>query len=392
MSMFNKISETIRMKMFMTESFIINWSNYDKSIFILLLGGLNTFGIFNWYSATYAVPETRQWLNEAYFPYRFASLIIIFCIYLISIILSYLYRHHRLFQKIIPYYAPMFFGACMIYSGYTIGIYNPATISGYISIVLVGLVLYDRKIVYCVVIPVTVYIGVVCYLTTMHNLPYAPLFSDKLNLSVLYKNKFWVVSMALLYLPIMAASILLFELLLWQWRNREQEYEVFSKTDSLTSVFNRRHIDDELRKLQRKQNEYALVLLDLDHFKNINDNYGHGVGDRVLKRVAEVLALNVRQDDVVGRFGGEEFLLILRHKNMDQAMEIAERCRKQIEQEIIMISEAESLTVSASFGVTVSSNNLSDDVMKQADQALYLAKASGRNQVQSFDLVMNHST
>lgn len=382
--MFSKISETIRIKMFMTESFIIDWSNYDKSIFILLLGGLNALGNLIWYVLAFSFPETRQWLSESYFFYYFPTLIIFFFVYLIAIILSYLYRKNRAFQSFIPYFSPMFFGLTTIYTGYTIGIYNPVTIAGYVSMVLVGLVLYDRKIVYYVVVPVTLFIILACYLTTIYQLPYAPLFSEKLNLSIFYHNTFWVISMIVLYLPIMLVSILLFELLLWQWRKREEKYEEFSKTDSLTGVYNRRFVDLTLKNLELTHENYALALLDLDHFKSINDRYGHCIGDRVLKRVTEVLSLNIRQNDIVGRYGGEEFILILRQKTLDQAVDIAERCRKQLEQEMIRVNTTEFIRISASFGVAISGSNLFEKAINHADQALYRAKASGRNQVQRY--------
>ena len=382
--MFSKISETISIKMFMTESFIIDWSNYDKSIFILLLGCLNTLGNLFWYILAFSFLTTRQWLSETYFSYHFTILIITFLIYLISIILSYLYRKNRTFQKLIPYFSPIFFGVATIYTGYSVGIYNPVTIAAYVSTVLVGLVLYDRKIVYYIVVPVTIFIILVCYLTTIHQLPYAPLFSESLNLSIFYHNKFWVVSMIVLYLPIILVSILLFELLLWQWRKREGKYEKLSKTDVLTGVYNRRFIDYTLKNLELTHEDYALALLDLDHFKKINDRYGHCIGDRVLKRVAEVLSLNIRQNDIVGRYGGEEFILILRKKTLNQALDVAERCRKQLEQEIIMINTSESIRISASFGVAVSGSNLFEKALHHADQALYRAKASGRNRVQHY--------
>ena len=126
--------------------------------------------------------------------------------------------------------------------------------------------------------------------------------------------------------------------------------------------------------------------MDLDHFKKINDRYGHDVGDDVLKQVAFTLSKNVRDEDVVGRFGGEEFILVLQNKSIQQALDIAERCRKEIEITRIKVNDKEFIQISASFGITVGNHyQTKQQILKQADEALYLAKKSGRNQVKQFE-------
>ncbi|QIO05253.1 GGDEF domain-containing protein [Acinetobacter shaoyimingii] len=382
MAILNNLINSIRMKIVKTQSLIIDWSLYDKSIFILYLGVLQSLGTLNWYFTSFHLPDTRQWLNEQFFFFRSVICLVTLAVYVMTILLAHHYKNNLYFQKIMPYFSPMLFGGIMIYSGYTIGIYNPVTLAGYVSIFLVGLVLYDRKIIYFVIIPVTIYILVMCYYTTVHHLPYAPVFSEKLNHSLFYKNQFWVTSMVFLYLPIFVVCILLFELLLWQWRSRENQYELFSKIDFLTGVYNRRYIDVVIQNLIKKQRPYSLILLDLDFFKNVNDVHGHATGDRVLKRIAEVLVLNMREDDIVGRFGGEEFILLLPNQTLQQAIDIAECCRSQIEKENIAISPTKQLKISASFGVATSQADTREDIVSYADEALYRAKALGRNQVQ----------
>lgn len=178
---------------------------------------------------------------------------------------------------------------------------------------------------------------------------------------------------------------MLFEVLLTQWRNREKQINEISQIDPLTGIYNRRKIASNLSKIQQDQQSYALVLLDLDHFKKINDSYGHDVGDQVLKKVAKILSTNLRGEDVVGRFGGEEFILVLKNKSLKQAMDIAERCRLEIEKESIYINKSTMIHVSASFGVALSKLSLSKEaIIRQADQALYQAKDNGRNQVKPY--------
>ena len=176
---------------------------------------------------------------------------------------------------------------------------------------------------------------------------------------------------------------MIFEILLLQWRNRENLVNEISQKDPLTGVFNRRVIDRDLEKLHQLNSSYAVVLIGLDHFKSINDRFGHDVGDHVLRRVAKVLNTNIRGNDMVGRFGGEEFLMILQTSYLDQIIEIAERCRKQIEQEYFVINDNLSIQITASFGISIYQNGMThEQVIKRADQALYVAKEQGRNQIQ----------
>ena len=130
---------------------------------------------------------------------------------------------------------------------------------------------------------------------------------------------------------------------------------------------------------------YAIVLLDLDHFKNINDQFGHHMGDTVLIAVSQKLGLHLRESDVVGRFGGEEFILILKQSSALKARQIAERCRSAIEALVINNDEGQSIHVTASFGIAQSHHGLRpQQVLDQADKALYAAKASGRNQIKCY--------
>lgn len=128
-----------------------------------------------------------------------------------------------------------------------------------------------------------------------------------------------------------------------------------------------------------------MVLLDLDFFKHINDNFGHDIGDDVLQNVARILSRVLREGDVVGRFGGEEFILVLPHKNLQQALDIAERCRKEIEQAQFTVDKKTRIKVTASFGIAISNALLTKEaVIRHADQALYMAKKQGRNQVRDY--------
>ena len=161
--------------------------------------------------------------------------------------------------------------------------------------------------------------------------------------------------------------------------------EKHAVTDSLTGMINHEHVFSELKKAmsQAQAEEYALciVMADIDHFKSVNDNHGHLAGDGVLKEVAKRIKSSLRGFDVVGRYGGEEFLLVLHKANIDTARMVAERIRSRIAATPIDLSSA-LLDVTISMGVAmVKPDEDVNSLVERADRALYNAKENGRNQV-----------
>jgi diguanylate cyclase (GGDEF)-like protein len=159
--------------------------------------------------------------------------------------------------------------------------------------------------------------------------------------------------------------------------------------DGLTGAFNRRYLDDRIKTeiafAERHSEPLALLLLDLDHFKDINDVFGHQAGDTVLKRFVELLQQQVRIEDVVARYGGEEFAVLCRETAVDQAMVLAERLRKAVDE---FPFEHEGVPIPATVSIGVS--NILDrpkitpeGLVEAADKALYAAKEGGRNQCRS---------
>lgn len=153
--------------------------------------------------------------------------------------------------------------------------------------------------------------------------------------------------------------------------------------DDLTGTFNRRHLMDLIMHQKavadRGSYRFSLCMLDLDHFKRINDEYGHLIGDRALQAVAEILGQQVRVGDIVGRFGGEEFVILLSETPLQAAAETAERLRQQIEQHTVA-ALPEGVAITASIGVTeYLAREPIEAALSRADRALYRAKAAGRN-------------
>jgi two-component system cell cycle response regulator len=168
--------------------------------------------------------------------------------------------------------------------------------------------------------------------------------------------------------------------------NLDQSLEL-AVTDQLTGLHNRRYMAGQLGALMgraaRGGEPVAALMVDIDHFKRINDNFGHDVGDEVLQEFAVRLATNVRAVDLPCRFGGEEFIVIMPDTSMDAARRIAERLRMHVSgAPFRVLKGAESLTVTISIGVSVTGEeDTPDGLLKRADAAVYEAKAGGRNRV-----------
>lgn len=166
----------------------------------------------------------------------------------------------------------------------------------------------------------------------------------------------------------------------------EAELRRLSHTDELTQTLNRRGFDAALKRelalSERYQRPFSVVAVDIDHFKRINDVYGHAAGDRVLSAVADLLRDAVRMDvDVIGRTGGEEFVLLLPATRKDGAIALAERVRDRLARQSFEIG-GEAISITASFGVAGGEDGGdADQLLRAADAALYAAKRSGRNRV-----------
>jgi two-component system cell cycle response regulator len=169
--------------------------------------------------------------------------------------------------------------------------------------------------------------------------------------------------------------------------NLERRIMELANTDALTGLLNRRsfmeRMEQEMSRAQREKRPLSFILADIDHFKTVNDTYGHQIGDLVLQRCAGKLATTARPYDFVGRYGGEEFVVCLAGADGLQAGSVAKRMRQQIEDmEIMLPDDSGKVRITASFGTasyTIESGEKVDLLIKKADDALYLAKDKGRN-------------
>jgi diguanylate cyclase (GGDEF)-like protein len=164
--------------------------------------------------------------------------------------------------------------------------------------------------------------------------------------------------------------------------------ELQSITDPLLGIYNRRYLDHRLTEEVDRAKRYGLplsvLMLDLDHFKDVNDHFGHLVGDKVLAGIGEVLKVNTRRSDIAARYGGEELVMVLPNTGSEDALQMAERLRAVLERARYAAGDAEQFSCTVSIGVASfgrETNPVATDLLRQADTAMYRAKSTGRNRI-----------
>lgn len=161
---------------------------------------------------------------------------------------------------------------------------------------------------------------------------------------------------------------------------------ILSQTDGLTKLYNRNHwqqcIEAEFKRYTRSQHSSSLVMLDIDHFKKVNDSYGHLVGDDVIRHLAKLIREQVRETDVTGRYGGEEFVILLADTHIEDAVVFAERLRKTVEDSVVIYNDIEiKYTVSLGIAEVEPTFKSVSQWLEYVDNALYQSKENGRNKV-----------
>lgn len=172
-------------------------------------------------------------------------------------------------------------------------------------------------------------------------------------------------------------------------KNRENLLKNQAIRDPLTSLFNRRYFEDEVNKrialARSTQAQYSVLMIDADHFKRVNDTYGHKTGDKVLIELSATTERSLRQDDIVARYGGEEFVVFLPDLSAEEAKVVADRLRETISKIVVYSDQGAQVTFTVSIGISSSliSDNI-DTLIKTSDEALYRAKENGRNRCEIF--------
>lgn len=213
------------------------------------------------------------------------------------------------------------------------------------------------------------------------------IYIDNYGLSNLVGHYFKIFSFYLIYKSIIVKGIQEpYEIIFREMKITEQklfEQNCILKNqaiiDGLTGLFNHRYLyerlEEEVKKCSRNNSSFVVMILDIDHFKNINDTWGHLTGDKILKELSQILKENIRETDVVGRYGGEEFLIMLTETNLNKGFEVAEKIRQ-----VIQFTEfTGKIHLTVSIGIEAYNGENISELIKKADNKLYVVKNSGRN-------------
>lgn len=268
--------------------------------------------------------------------------------------------------------------------GIATGAYTSPTAASTILALLVGLALQPRYIVVLGFALSVLGLAIYGTLSFAGLVPYAPLFVAGTFVDGQPVAWWYNLRQILLYGGLIESIILIFGLFHWI-DYRRSLLEKASRTDRLTGVSNRRYfmqrLQNEIQRHQRLHTPVSLALCDADHFKSVNDTYGHHVGDEVLAKIGELLTRVRRPVDTVARLGGEEFALILPECNLQQATQVCERLRLLLQAHEFQLENGQSLQVTISIGVVECDQHSAAQLLQAADRHLYAAKIQGRNRV-----------
>lgn len=363
---------------------LLEWSPVSKSILILmiLLPILVQYLLFQTYQYYWPSPYINY---EVLVSFRWGIPLAIVVCAVTAVILPYLKRYATA-QWLVPYAVISGYSLLLTVLGYMIGLLSLPVGLVLVGGPLFGIVLFPRRVIIFATGLAVLVLVTLSLFSAYKYIPYAPLFQD----AIFYDPEarpFYLMCMAFFSIPHVISIGGLCDFMFRRWRQREKNIHHMSVTDALTGLRNRRSINDYLESMLKQASNskraLSVVLLDIDYFKNINDQYGHLIGDKALQIMAFTLQSTLRKADSVGRYGGEEFLIVLDGTSLEQAAMVAERCRVAITNAYVSNEQGKRIYLTASFGVSDSEQYGydMDTLIKYADKNLYMAKRQGRNQV-----------
>jgi diguanylate cyclase (GGDEF)-like protein len=375
----------------MLEQLIQGGPEWTPTMKTALLAGLGTLQFLlygGWGLFLLILPNRTDLLNIDHFistiPIAIPAIVGMAMLSFIGVKINKRYPDSRLYQ----HFTQQYYAVTLVGFGYLIGTLSLPVGILLVGSPLIGLIFFRPLYVWLGMFTSMSLLLVLSAASAMHYIPYAPVIAQP-AFSFYVTEALWLAGLYILVIPNIIIIIYLSDRTFGHWRERGIEARTMSLTDALTGTHNRRSIiamlDKELARTLRHGPPLALILLDMDHFKQINDTWGHPTGDRALKAAATALSEAIRECDAIGRFGGEEFLILLPDTTLEGSEALAERCRTQLEQCTVLSDDGTPIPVSASFGLTCNEHCLiltSNSLIKAADDALYTAKSSGRNRVE----------
>lgn len=306
---------------------------------------------------------------------------------LVLVVLTFIAHRVRGDSVVYEYFAALYFSLSLCYFSFQIGTLSLPVGAVMVGAPVVGFIFFNRMaIVVAMVLSIMVQI-ILSFGSAWHWWPYAPMYVEGPQ-QLLAPSAFTTFQLYMFTFPHMIFLVLVSYLVLRRWRDREEKVRLLSITDPLTGLFNRRsilvHLEQEQERSRKKGPALSLLMVDLDNFKAINDDKGHEAGDFALIAAADALQQSLRQNDRVGRYGGEEFLIILPGTDLEGATKLAERCRQQLESTNVRLEDGGQLRLTGSFGLVCNEGDVHmdvDELLRRADRAMYQAKHEGKNQV-----------
>ncbi len=373
-----------RLKALFDDPCILNWNPIQKSVLVFLLFIQIKILWIIWKTYIFLTPKVQIFVHLSEVKFQlYIELIEIFFAVMFAVGLL-LISNSKKGEVVLPYLSVNIFGLSLLFDAYMAGLFGPNTMVNTACYLFIGFMLFSVRVMLSVIASVAITFAVIGNQIINGNLVHAPLFNFDTIGTPVYVNGFWMGSIAYFTFPILIICISLLILILKQWRERENYIAYLGHLDPLTGIYNRRMLNQELAYLDQNKSQslHAIFMLDLDHFKQINDRYGHMVGDQVLGKVAGILKENIRNSDILGRYGGEEFLILLKNINVEKAKEVAERCRAALNDLDHPIKPDQVIKVSGSIGVSfITDGEDAMHALNAADEALYKAKALGRNRI-----------
>lgn len=366
---------------------ILDWSAVDKSLFVVVALAPILAGYLLGIRYMLALPGRDLLVNVTALHEVQALLAGLIAGTFVIAALCLLVRRTHPETLWLQHLAAQYYALSLVACSYYVGTMTFATGIVLLGAPVFGFILLNRVVVWWAAASGALALVSLTYASTFGWIPYAPSMVPPQDAAA---RLWWINTMYLFSAPHVLVILVFADQTVSWWHQREDTIRELGSTDMLTGLHNRRSIMEQLEKevarSRRDGQPLSVVLLDLDHFKRINDTWGHPTGDRVLQRSARVLRESLRQHDSVGRYGGEEFMLLLPGTTLEGARILLERCREQVADSIVDADTGESVRLSASFGLACT-DGLPDveaeDLIRLADEALYRAKAAGRNRIET---------